>query len=78
MSTEAWPPDWRTARAEACDATCIRLGLILAELDELEQILGEEPEIVSQARQLAGRVRTVRNGYREEAESYRHATAEVT
>lgn len=74
---ELWPPDWRSARADACEAVCIRLGVILAELDELEQVLWEDMEVCSVSRQLAGRVRERRNGFREEAERLRTAAVEV-
>jgi hypothetical protein len=72
-----WPPDWRTARADALEATVIRLGLILVELDELEALqegdLGSNPEIVSRTRELAAYVRARRNGMREEMERLRVA-----
>lgn len=78
---DVWPPDWRTARADALEATVIRLGLILVELDELEALqegdLGSNPEIVTRTRELAAYVRARRNGMREEMDRLRAAIREL-
>jgi hypothetical protein len=74
---DTWPPDWRALRAEALDAVVIRAGVVLAELDELEQLFSEDEDLCSTARQLAGRVRTRRNEIRDEAQAYRRAVGEL-
>jgi hypothetical protein len=72
-----WPPDWRTAKANAAEAVVIRLGVVLAELDELEQLLADDPDICSTARQLAGRIRTRRDELRTQCETLRAALGEL-
>jgi hypothetical protein len=70
-----WPPDWRSTKADACEAIVIRLGIVLVELDELEQLLAGDVTTCSAARQLAGRVRTRRNELQAEAEALRSVAA---
>jgi hypothetical protein len=76
-NADAWPPDWRVSKADALEAVVIRLGLVLAELDELEALLADDPPTCSAARQLAGRVRTRRDGHRDEIERLRDAAKEL-
>jgi hypothetical protein len=74
---DRWPPDWRTAEADALEAKVIRLGVVLAELDELEQVLGNDDGVCAGARALAARVRSRRNEFRDLAQEYRHAEKEL-
>lgn len=73
-----WPPkSWKTSRVEALIARELRLGGILIELDELTELIGEDAALAAQVRQLAARLRTRRNDWRDQVRALQAALEEV-
>jgi hypothetical protein len=65
-----WPPKWQAARVEALIAVELRLGMMLVELDELEDLVWEDARLAGEVRQLAARLRTRRNDLRDQVRAY--------
>ena len=72
-----FPPSWKASRIEALVARELRLGVILAELDELVDLIGEDASLASEARILAARLRTRRNDWRDQITAYQEKLEEV-
>jgi hypothetical protein len=66
----AWPPDWQTMRVEALIGRELRLGEILVDLDELEDLLADHPSCAADLRVLAARMRTIRNDWRDQVRAW--------
>jgi len=75
---EPWPPDWRTADADALEAKVIRVGVIRAELDELEQLLPADQDVGRLVRELQARVRIHVSEMRSACDALRAAVSELT
>ena len=69
-AVETWPPNWRECAADAGEAKLIRSGIVLAELDELCDLF---PGLASDARQLAGKLRSERGDLRDRVDAFRLA-----
>lgn len=76
MPDEAWPPDWREARAVALDAEVIRLGEFTVFCDEVEELVSDDDELARDVRSLVARVKARRNGCRDEAQALQAMLAE--
>jgi hypothetical protein len=75
--TGDWPPDWQAARLQSLIARELRLGAILVELDELGDLVGDDPGLAGEVRVLAARLRTRRNDWRDLVRSYQAGLEET-
>jgi hypothetical protein len=74
--TESWPPDWQAMRVEGLIAREVRLGAILVELDEAEDLVSEDAALAAEVRILAARLRTRRNDWRDQVRRYQSSLEE--
>lgn len=77
MTEHGWPPNWQAMRVEALIARELRLGAILVELDELTELIGEDPKLAAEVRALAARIRTRRNDWRDQVRGLQQYLEEV-
>lgn len=77
MTERAWLASWQSMRVEGLIARELRLGAILVELDELEELIGDDGHLAQEVRMLAARLRTRRNDWRDQVRAYQAALEEA-
>lgn len=72
-----WPPNWQAMRVESLIARELRLSGFLVDMDEIVDLVSDDPKLAGEVRGLSARLRTRRNDWRDQVRAFQQTLEEV-